>query len=591
MKHFAGFLAVIFAAVMAFSACSRTDGRSAAEISESAMNNFLSKVEAGNYVVDANNYLKTNVFSDDLVTFDYVNDDHSDFTVMAVDGEVFQGYLTQNGVEEVAFLGEGSATDMAKARLLNYWTSEEASQGNIYNLFYNSQEDPLTFVSYEDAVKKSVASFAGYGASALRLMHEVYLVLDSENPSSAHLTAVVDDDQVARVFYDDIDITITFGAGQKDERAQSWMDVPVYPAARSGWTDSDVFVLDSVFLPGYGETSVPFPSFASYAMKLDEENFVMSDEVNIRDSHATIADMETYIKTLMSRGFHEVKVLDEDGSERTFYRLLIRQKYDCYSSIELVYDDGINITARKYYDFPVYTDLDKINKVITEQGFAPLDSSEVFKTLEGTDTSMELTESWLYFFNYDLTLFVNMDFDDLEKAEGYIADYQKSLAEAGFDPVYADDTEEIDRYEAEDGSSFKYNFLDGDTLSMLFKSERAIDSKGADKLLKRAGFPVPGVPDPITCRDLTAFEKAQYGIDYRLFLAISKNFKDLAEAEEFLNDYEKILNDAGFDRVNPSEVGSLKTIALYNEEKGKLVAFDLFDQEDGTIVNFDFRAE
>ena len=591
MKHLARLTALVLAAVLTFSACSKQPELSPAEISEKAMDNFLAKVEAGNYVINAENYLTTIVFSSDLVTFDYTDDIHRDFAVMSLNNEVFQGFLNDDGIEDVAFLGEGNATDMASSRLLNYWTSEEASQGNIYNLFYNSQEDPLTFVSYEDAVKKSVASFVGYGDNTLRLIHEVYLTLDSEDPSSAHITAAVDDDQVARIFLDDIDIVVTFGNAQSDERVKAWIDSPVYPEARTGWTDADIFILNSVFLPGYGESAVPFPSFASYAMTNDSVNFVMNDAVTIRDSQATQADMDAYIATLKAEGFEEVKAIGVDGTEMTCFRLILREAYNCYSQIELEYDNGVNLVAKKYYDFPVYTELDKINEVITAQGFTPLAASDIFKTVKGTDTADELTESWLYFFNYDLVLFTDMDFEDQDKAEGYIKDYEKTLADAGFQPVYIDDTEEIDRYEAEDGSSFKYNFIDDDTVSLLFKSEKAITSREADKLLTDAGFPAPSVPDNITCRDLTAFEKVQYGADYKLFLNLSKRFKDTAEAEAFLTEYEKALNAAGFDRTSPTEAGTNKNIAIYNEAEGKLVALDLFENSDGTVVNFDFRAE
>ncbi|MBQ3393857.1 MAG: hypothetical protein IJG64_01735, partial [Oscillospiraceae bacterium] len=88
-----------------------------------------------------------------------------------------------------------------------------------------------------------------------------------------------------------------------------------------------------------------------------------------------------------------------------------------------------------------------------------------------------------------------------------------------------------------------------------------------------------------------AFEKVQYGADYKLFLNLSKRFKDTAEAEAFLTEYEKALNAAGFDRTSPTEAGTNKNIAIYNEAEGKLVALDLFENSDGTVVNFDFRAE
>ncbi|MBQ1467357.1 MAG: hypothetical protein IIZ27_02655, partial [Solobacterium sp.] len=137
--------------------------------SEKAMENFLAKVDACNYTVDAKDHLKISVYSKDQVNFEYAEDMYNDFTVMSVDNEAFQAFLTEDGLEEVSFIDEGHAVNAAKNRLLNYWMDENVSDGNIWNLFYNDQEEPLKFVSYEDVVKQTMMSFVGYGDNVLRL--------------------------------------------------------------------------------------------------------------------------------------------------------------------------------------------------------------------------------------------------------------------------------------------------------------------------------------------------------------------------------------------------------------------------------------
>ena len=74
------------------SSASSEDGRSAAEISEAAMDNFLAKVEEGNYVIESAGFLKTTVASEDQVTFEYAEDMYNDFAVMSVNNEVFQAF-------------------------------------------------------------------------------------------------------------------------------------------------------------------------------------------------------------------------------------------------------------------------------------------------------------------------------------------------------------------------------------------------------------------------------------------------------------------------------------------------------------------
>lgn len=599
MKHFKFLLISFLLLCMSLTSCTKNEPEDSSavtpesvepepqdngETAETAMNNFLKKVEEGNYTINAEGFLKTSVYSNDLVWFDYVEDLYDDFTVMRVNDEVFRGVLTEDGVTDICFLGEGLATDAIKSRLLNYWLDESVSDGNIYNLFYNQQDEPLTFVSYDDMVKQTLVAFAGYGDSALRLMEEVYLEMDDVDPSEVHLKAVVNDDVVARVFYDDIDVTVTFGNAEDNAAAEAWMSNPVYPEAKEGWDDTDVFILNSVFLPGYGEEAVPFPAFASYAMKIDEENFVADDRVYIRDSKASESDMEEYINLLLKEGFTE--------AEDHVYRRMLREEYNCYSSIALEYDKGVNLTANKYYDFPVYNGLDAANTVIESLGYLPLPSSDNFENIKATDRANELTESWLYFFTYDSVLYVDMDYKDYDATLAYIKDYEKALADAGFLPVYIDDTEEIDRYESENEfNSFQYHFGDDNTVSFLFKAEKYIVPDEAEKLIQEAGFPPIELQEPIACRNLTKFEKAQYDFDYKLFLALSQTFENAQAAEEFLTSYEAALNDRGYGRVSPDEVGSLKQIAIYNEDEGMLVGIDFFEQEDNTLVNFDFKAE
>lgn len=285
---------------------------SPAEISEKAMENFLAKVDAGNYTIDSGNHVKVSVFSRDQVYFDYVEETYYDYAVMSVNNEAFQALLKEGGLDELTFMGEGQAVDVAKAKLLNNWTSEEVSDGNIYNLFYNQQDDPLTFVSYEDAVKQTLKSLAGLSDFALQAMHEVYMVMDSEDPTEVHLKAEMEDDEVARIYYDDIDMVVKFGDAVSNAQADEWMENPTYPDAKTDWDEGDEFILNSVFLPGYGREAVPFPTFASYALLNDDKNFVMDDQVTVRDSHATEDDVAGYIDILKQNGFEEVKETDEE---------------------------------------------------------------------------------------------------------------------------------------------------------------------------------------------------------------------------------------------------------------------------------------
>ena len=79
------------------------------------------------------------------------------------------------------------------------------------------------------------------------------------------------------------------------------------------------------------------------------------------------------------------------------------------------------------------------------------------------------------------------------------------------------------------------------------------------------------------------------GENLKAFVTVSKEFESAEEAEALLNDYEAALNEAGLDRTNPETVGSLKPIAIYNEDAGMYVGVDYFPEQ--ALVNFEFCAE
>lgn len=558
--------------------------------SEKAMDNFLAKISEGNYTIDAP-FVKATAFSKDLVYFEYEDEMYTDYAVMSVNDEVFQANLTESGLGEVKFVQEGQALDAAGKKLLNYWLDDSVSEGNIYNLFYNIQEEPLKFVSYEDVVKESLLPFVGYGEMALAKTEEVYLQLDAEDPTSAHITAVIEDDEVARIYYDDIDITVTLGDAQDNAVAEEWMKAPVYPTARTEWNDMDLFVFDSVFFQGYGADAIPFPTFASYALSVDGENFVWDDEVSIRDSHATEEDAAAYRQTLIQNGFTEVKETEKNGTEKTYYRRLLREEYKCYDSIAVEYDNGVNIIANKYYDFPTYDGLDAINAEITKLGYPALPASDNIASFYGKDTKFASIESWLYFFDYYLLMYVDVDYKDYDEVMTYLADYGKALEAASFVPNETEDMgEEITVYKSADGAnSYEYHFDPDGTLQMRFSANKTLSASEVQNLIKAAGFPAIELKDPAEGRDLRKYAKARMDSDMDVYVTFSQKYATVEEAGAVFDAYEAALTDAGFGRVSPENVGCYKSIAIYNEDTGMLVGIDVFEEGEGASIYFEFR--
>lgn len=583
--------------------------------SEATMDNFLRKIEEGDYTMNVEGYLKTTAYSRDLVYFDYTEENFNDFTVMSVENESFQGFLKGEGLEDIRFLGEGQAIDVAREKLVSAWV--DLADGNIYNFFYNDVEDPLKFVSYDDTLKDNVRQLVGNPETSLRLMHEVYLIMDQEDPTVVHIQAEMDDDVVARTNYDDIDIVITFGDAEDNEVSEAWMKDPTYPAARTGWTEEDEFIFTSVFMTFDGEEVLPFPTFASYALINDGRDFFLTDQVTIRDCHATEENVKEYTDLLAANGFAEVKDKAEDGTEGTFYRKMLREEYACYASVQVSYDEGMNLIAKKYYDSPVYEDLGAINAAITAQGYPELPASEVISSVYAIDQANATIESWLYFFDYDMVLYVEIPLEDEEAIRAYLDEYSQALTDANFHSTTEDETDEeevinltqstdkLKKLQALLGlepdemmenangyANFRYHFEDG-KVTLLYKAQHYYTHEETEAMIAGAGFPLVQFPggDTFGSRDLKKFEKVTYGKDCRLFVMVSQSFPTTEEAENFLNNLEATMNAAGYDRENPEVVGSLKAICIVNPAQDMVVGIDLYEEPDGTAqVVMDFEA-
>ena len=83
-----------------------------------------------------------------------------------------------------------------------------------------------------------------------------------------------------------------------------------------------------------------------------------------------------------------------------------------------------------------------------------------------------------------------------------------------------------------------------------------------------------------------------YGREFGEAVSLTMRYDTAEEADGFLNQYVGTLEEQGFLRVPPSDLGSNKNNGYTNLETGTGVAFDFFPGEDGgeTYINFDFRS-
>ena len=576
------------------SACSTAEssGAKGSETSEStsekAMKNFVNKLNAGNYVIDADGYMKTTVYSPDQVYFSYYGDGYGDYGFFTLNGDTFRAMLEGDAVSEVEYISSENAAAIAEQYLPTYWN--DFSEGNMFNLFFGSDEKPLEFVSYDSTVKTTLLRLAGYGQMALSLMQEVYMTFDAEDPKSVHFTAVVDDNPAARIYFDDLDLTLEFGNAVSDARIGKWLKSPVYPETKTAWTEGDIFYFNSVFFPGYGEDSLPFPEFASFALRIDEEVFDSEEKIYMTDSHASEKDVEDYKAALLANGFSEAKQASEEGGEITVYRRVLREDYNCYISAYPFYDNGFAMLADRYYDNPVYDSLAGINETLKSFGFEELPENEHLSDWSAVDKGAERSESWLYFFDYDISLDAAVHYDDAEQAMAYLEDYADKLREKGYEVESTTEEAGYEEVKSADGCSlFRYKDNGDGTAALLFRHEKNPPADEISAKIRSAGFPEIRFQGNMTSRDLSRYHKLTRTFK-GLFLAVSQPFDSTAEAEAYLDAYVASLEQAGYDRENPAMIGSLKQNAYYNETEDKYVAFDYFPEEGNALITFDFVA-
>ena len=553
--------------------------------SEVAMQNFLKKVESGDYVIDCNKYLKTIVHSDDLVIFDfYDNKTYRDFAVMTTkEHETFEGFFTDDGLKNISFLGEESAMELASFRTLGSWI--DLADGNIWDLFYNDPDKPLTFVSNSIDLKKSLMSFAEVGEMFLGRMQDVYLVLNKEDPTVAHIKTSYTDEYPK---LKDVDIKITFGKTKSDKRAEAWMNDPDIESlpVRTDWGEETV-ILNSVFLLGSGEKAVPFPDFATYAFLISEDDFYYTEEVRIRDHRATQKDMQDYAEKLISNGFTAV-----ESYGQTYYLLKLRDfddKSTVYSMITMEYNNGISVLAKKYYVSPSYESLDEINSLL-ENNFVALPASSKMTDIHADDITAMTTEGLFYMFNYTQALGVDMEFSDMETAIAYAESYTEAIEKIGLIDVESPDSHFHSLGTEKEYKSFDYMYDNSrNVLSFLFKYEPYLTRAEAEEQIVSLGMPAINLQGySATCKDHTRFYHAYNGLVHEKVINSVINFKDRDEMIKFMNDLVARIEVEGntYGSVPKTVAKVSKDVVYYDEDNGLIICFSL--SEPALNLNIDF---
>ena len=562
-----------------------TEGMTNAEISELAMNNFVKKLQAGNYTCGSEETILTTAVSPEQVYFSYPHVGYPTvYAYMTLKGETFATMIENNTRYEIEFISNANAIDAVGNVLPNSWYA--LTHGNMFEYFYNDPEDPLSFTSNDENVKYTVGALGGYGQQALELMQEVTMTLDAVDPTTAHFTAVVEEQGMYH--YDDLDLTLTFGTGKDEPHIAEWFKSPEYPAVRTEWTRDDLGLMNAVFMRGYGNQAVPFPKFASYALIFDEDAYGSFGGIRITDHNATEQDVEDYRKTLLQNGFTEAQEKQDDGSTATVYRKLLREEYNAYAELYPAYNDGFELIGVPYYVDRQYDGMEAMSGAVENAGFVPFEATDLFEGWSAVDEAMSRSEGLGYFYDYQLYMPFILTFSDAEAAQAYWTAYENKLVAAGFHETFSPEENKREFRNADESKIFKCT-MGEDAVRLDFKSEKLMSVDEMNSMLVKYGIPGVEFDGEIGGRDQRRY---RYEISEftGLFFTGTKYFANSREAEAFLDTYTASLEDSGYDRTDPEKLGSRRQFLYYNEEERKYVGFDYYPGDEGASVLFEFFA-
>ena len=518
------------------------------EPSEVAMSNFVEKIGTGGYSITSD-CITTSVYSKNLITFYYTDAPRNNFALMTLDnGETYRASLDESGLSGNTFVDKADAMTLATKLLPNYWLDDEISNGDIWKVFTKDASSQFRYTTDSDFVKESIGYFAGLSDSDVALLKNISLEFDQEELTLAHLISYITPLQGEST---KVDITLSFGNNVPfDQRCLDWMNNSnrTYPddVSKDGkWPELYKSIINSVFHVENCEDPIPFASFASYATNINYDTYRETDTVVIHDYHATKGNMVTYIQTLSANGFTSVLTEGE-----TVYRKYLRSKegteFRCYSDIKLNFSDGLQITAKKYYNGFTYYGVDDVNGILSyaSSDFAPLEKSDTYSSLIGKNSPMEKTELSLWEHNYSFYMILDVKYSDKEAVEDYIQAYASSLVEAGFIANLEEKTYTFT--DAQAVRVFAYKFDENEELKFLFSVEDFLDIAAAVEAISESGFPEISSEELFRVLDLSKYYEMQEGSKYAHVYDAILSFEDEEEASSFYDDYIKACVDAKF---------------------------------------------
>ena len=582
-------------------------------LSEKAMTNFFDKLGESSYTVygDELNGLTTAVHDENTVTWFFKEGSrYNDHFCVTVDYESYYGlidYAKPEGQQlvEMTFMDKDSAVNVSESVLPTYWASKDICGGNIRSLFHNTDpEHPLRYtVSRNLNFNDTVCAMCDFGGFESPDMQDFLLEFDQVDVTKATLTfTYIPSGAHQRIGGS---MSIEFGKEVRtSDIVTAWVNNPArpYPApvgGHSDWPSQFAGAVRNVYSANLlldAKAALPYDNFFSYATNFNSKTYIYDNFVQVHDFHATQTGVEQYMQTLIDNGFTPAV-----GTSGTVFRspvLRTRGEYKLYADITLTYnaDDGLIIKTEPYYTHTSYGTRELVNEHIqgaqggTKFPELPAPESASITRFYGEDEQFHGYEDRVGFYDYDLFMFVHIEYKNSDDMDAYLDDYYNQFVERGF--TYNKSYQEYTKSDLESTSVMRIEENSNGKVTFLYYNakhvapDEAIANINADEFPKYEDTLSKDSIKSIT--DIKGYFKIIDGLDLKYYYSMETNYDSYQTVKDLADAYGAALVAAGFTKGS----SSLRTVR-YTKNNGSLVCEMDYDvrSQTGTYLNLWFAAE
>lgn len=580
-------------------------------LSEKAMTNFFNKLGESSYTVygDETNGLTTAVHDENTVTWLFKDGSrYLDHFCVTVDNESYYGLIDDNTdpqnpqIVQLTFMDKDSAVNVAESVLPTYWASNEICGGNIWSLFHNTdQEHPLRYkVSKNLSFNDSICALCDYGGFEDSQIDDVVLEFDQVDVTKATLSFThIPSGTKTRV---DASLSIEFGKEVRtSDLVTAWVNDPnrTYPepvGEYGDWPSQFAGAVRNIYaanlLPD-AKAALPYDTFFSEATNFNSKTYMYDNFVQVHDFHATQEGAEQYMQTLLGAEFTPAV-----GPSGTVFRspvLRERNGYKLYADVSLTYTpgDGLIIKTEPYYTHTSYGTRELVNEHIqgaqggTKFPELPAPESTSITKFYGEDEQFHGYEDRVGFYDYDLFMYVHIEYKDSNDMDAYLDEYYQELLDRGF--TYNRSYQEYTKSDLESRCYLRIEDNSNGKATFLFYNEKHVAPDVAIADVDADGF--PKYEDTLSevsihyVQDIKGYFKIIDGLDLKYYYSMATDCESYDKARALADAYGEALKDLGFDQKS----SSLRTVRYENSDASLVCEMD-YDAKSrqGTFLNIWF---